>query len=210
MIRIAPFRPITHPRRRGLSLLELILALSMTTLVASGVAGMLAGLGSGIAVGRDARTSMLATSATQRRVLDTLADHAAVLEITPTRAVLWAGDVQPGGSVDAGELRWLTVDDEQGLVLERVVFPEDWTTLERAMIDRRITPADDPWSVVATLRGRDVIERRVLADGLRTASLTLIDDGRGLRIDLAFDLPTGRSDATVTVPIHDERPEGWR
>ena len=53
-------------RRRGLSLLELVLALAMTTLVATGVAGMLAGLGSGIAVGRDARTAMLATAEARR------------------------------------------------------------------------------------------------------------------------------------------------
>jgi hypothetical protein len=197
-------------RRRGLSLLELILGLAMTTLVAGGVTGMLAGLGSGIAVGRDARTSMLAASATQRRVLDELTDHAALLETSPERAVLWQGDLRPGGSIEASELVWLSADDVAGLVVERMAFPENWTTLERAMVDRRVHAGDDLWSIAATLRGRGVIERRVLADGLVSASLSAIDDRHGVRIDLGFDLPTGRSDATVIVPIRNQTPEAWR
>ncbi len=193
-------------RRRGLTLLELVLALAMTTLVAGGVAGMLAGLGSGIAVGRDARTSMLAASATQRRVHDVLADHAAMLEVAADRAVLWSGDRRPDGAIDASELVWLSFDDGDGLVLERVTFPDDWTTLERAVVDRRVDDDDDLWSLAATLRGRGVMERRVLADGVLAGSFSRIDGGRGLRIDLGFDLPTGRSDATVVVPVRDERP----
>ena len=197
-------------RRRGLSLLELILGLSMTTLVAAGVAGMLAGLGSGIAVGRDARTSMLAAAATQRRVLEDVADHAAILDHSPDRAVLWLGDLRPGGTVEASELTWISTDDPDGLVMERVVFPDDWTTLERAMVDRRVDADDDLWEIAATLRGRGVLERRVLADDLLGVTLTTLDGGRGLRIDLAFELATGRHDATITIPIRDRMPEAWR
>ncbi len=196
--------------RRGLSLLELILGLSMTTLVAGGVAGMLAGLGSGIAVGRDARTSMLASAATQRRVLEDVADHAAILDDSPDRVVLWQGDLRPGGTVEASELTWISADGPDGLVLERVVFPDDWTTLERAMVDRRVDADDDLWNIAATLRGRDVVERRVLADDLLDVTLSTLDEGRGLRIDLAFELPTGRHDATITIPIRDRMPEAWR
>jgi hypothetical protein len=197
-------------RHRGLSLLELVLGLSMTTLVAAGVAGMLAGLGSGIAVGRDARTSLLTASATQRRVHESLADHAAVLEWTPARAVLWRGDLRPGGTVEASELAWLSADELAGLVLERIVFPDDWTTLEQALVDRRVDADDDLWSLVATLRGRGVIERRVLADGVSTAAMDRIDGGRGLRLDLTFDLPTGASSTTITIPVRDDLPEAWR
>ena len=196
--------------RRGLTLLELVLGLAMTTLVAGGVAGMLAGLGSGIAVGRDARTAMLAASATQRRMHDALTDQSAIISLDAERCVVWEGDRRPGGTVEASELAWLSVDDDAELVLERVEFPEDWTTLEQALVDRRVDADDDLWSVLATLRGRGVIKRRVLADGLLDAWFTSIDDGRGLRVDLGFDLPTGRSDTTVTVPVRDEFPEGWR
>ncbi len=196
--------------RRGLSLLELVLGLAMTTLVAGGVAGMLAGLGSGIAVGRDARTAMLAASATQRRVSEAIADHAAVLSLDHERGVLWQGDLRPDGVVEASELAWISTGPGSEIVLERVAFPEDWTTLERALVDRRVDGDDDLQAVLATLRGRGVIDRRVLADGILDAWMTTIDDGRGLRIDLGFDLPTGRSDTTVIVPVRDEFPEGWR
>jgi hypothetical protein len=196
--------------RRGLTLLELVLGLAMTTLVAGGVAGMLAGLGSGIAVGRDARTAMLAASATQRRMHDALTDQAAIISLDAERCVVWEGDRRPGGTVEASELAWLSVDDDAELVLERVEFPEDWTTLEQALVDRRVDADDDLWPVLATLRGRGVIKRRVLADGLLDAWFTSIDDGRGLRVDLGFDLPTGRSDTTVTIPVRDDFPEGWR
>ncbi len=194
-------------RRRGLSLLELVLALAMTTLVASGVTGMLAGLGSGIAVGRDARTAMLATAACQRRITNELADHAAILESNPTRTVLWVGDERPGGMVETSELTWLSADSSDEIVLERIVFPDDWTMLERSMVDRRLAPDDDPWTALGTLRARGVIERTVLADALIDARFTTIAGGRGLRIDVGFDLPTGRSEATISVPVRDAPPE---
>lgn len=194
-------------RRRGLSLLELVLALAMTTLVATGVAGMLAGLGSGIAVGRDARTAMLATAASQRRITTELADHAAILESNPTRAVLWVGDERPGGTVEASELTWVSLEASDELVLERVVFPDDWSTLERAMADRRLAPGDDPWTTLGSMRTRGVIERTVLADALTDARLTEIAEGRGLRIDLGFDLPTGPGEATISVPVRHAPPE---
>lgn len=194
-------------RRRGLSLLELVLALAMTTLVASGVTGMLAGLGSGIAAGRDVRTAMLATVASQRRITSELADHAAILESAPTRAVLWVGDERPGGTVETSELTWLSADASEEIVLERIVFPDDWSTLERSMADRRLGPDDDPWTALGTLRARGVVERIVLADALTDARFAVVSDGRGLRIDLGFDLPTGRSEATISVPVRDAPPE---
>ena len=95
-------------------------------------------------------------------------------------------------------------------MIERVVFPDDWSTLERAMADRQLGHDDDPWQALETMRARGTIRRTVVADALVEARFTTIADGRGLRIDLAFDLPTGRGDATIGVPVRDDRPEIMR
>lgn len=204
-------RCIPRVRRiRGLSLVELILALSMTALVASGVAGMLAGVGTGIAVGRDARTSMLAASASQRRILDDLADHACVLESTPTKAVAWSGDLRSGGEVEASELAWISFDPtSRTLAVERVSIPDDWSAMDRAFGDPRLEPGQDPWTLLAAMRTRGIVQRRVLADGLIDSVFTTLADGATLRIDLEFDLDSASGETTVAVAFRGTEPGAW-
>ena len=65
--------------RRGFTMLELVLSLAITVLVAAGVAAMLGGIATGIALGSDTRTGLLATAATHGRLTEDLAGIASVL-----------------------------------------------------------------------------------------------------------------------------------
>lgn len=196
--------------RRGMTLIELVLAIAITTLVASGIAGMLSGLSTGLVIGEETRTGMLATSASHRRVHLALGDPAGVLSSKTTDAVVWFGDAHAGGHLEPSELGWLEFDGRRGeLALERIEFPEDWTALDRAAVDRPIAVGADLWQVRDRFREDELIHRKVLADGLVDASIVEGAVDAAIRFDLLFDLTTVRTPATISVPTRGLAPQEW-
>ena len=197
-------------------MLELVLSLAITVLVAAGVAAMLGGIATGIALGSDTRTGLLATAATHGRLTEDLAGIAPVLQRSPDgrATVLWNGDMVPGGRVEPSELRWLEFDPVRGELLRfEIRFPEDWTPLERAEHDRPIAGGDGLEEALKHAEDAGILHRDVLVDGLIDAiigSATVGPQPRELRMDLTFDLATGPLEATTIVTCHDLQPGAWR
>jgi hypothetical protein len=197
-------------------MLELVLSLAITVLVAAGVAAMLGGIATGIALGSDTRTGLLATAATHGRLTEDLAGIASVLERSDDgRAmVLWNGDVVPGDRVEPSELRWLEFDPVRGeLRRSEIRFPTDWTPLERAEHDRPISGAIELAEAFRRAEQAGILHQDVLVDGLVDTvigSASVNPRTRELRLDLTFDLATGPLEATTIVPCHDLEPEVWR
>ena len=203
-------------RRLGFTMLELVLSLAITVLVAAGVAAMLGGIATGIALGSDTRTGLLATAATHGRLTEDLAGIASVLQRSPDgrATVLWNGDLVPGGRVEPSELRWLEFDPVRGELLRfEIRFPEDWTPLERAEHDRPIAGENELDEAFKHAEDAGILDRDVLVDGLIDTvigSAGLNPEIRELRVDLTFDLATGPLEATAIVSCHDLKPEVWR
>ena len=197
-------------RRHGLTLVELLVSLAVTALVAAGVAALLAGLGAGLASGADTRTSMLASVSTHRRVVESLSSGVVVLRADGDDALVWLGDDVPGGMVEASEAAWIILDREAGeLAMETVDFPDDLSSFERALLDRRLIDREDDRRVLAELRGRGFVNRLVIADGLVDAALSSERSGGILRIDVSFDLQTGPAPWNSTLLLPGQTPEGW-
>lgn len=179
---------------RGLSLVELLLALTISSLVAAGVAAMLGGVATGIAVGTDARTGMLASGVIQGRFVEAISPGACILGAEEHRAALWLGDMTPGGQVEPSECAWMIYDPDLGLLsIERVVFPDDWSPIQRAKFDRPLRPNTDPFPLLEEAREAGIVEREILADSIADAQFGI--EGSPLeqsqvRLDLWLDLPT--------------------
>ena len=202
--------------RRGFTMLELVLSLAITVLVAAGVAAMLGGIATGIALGSDTRTGLLATAATHGRLTEDLAGIASILHRGPEgrKTVLWNGDLVPGGRVEPSEIRWLEFDSERGeLVRSEIRFPEDWSPLDRAEHDRPVSGTIELDETLRRAGDAGILHREVLVDGLVDVvigSANLKPGTRELRVDLTFQLATGPLEATAIVSCHDLQPEAWR
>ena len=199
--------------RRGFTMIELLLSLAITAVVAAGVAAMLGGLATGIALGSDARTGLLATAATHGRLVEELVDTGCVLAIKDDDAVLWKGDLTPGGLIDPSELRWITFDPERGeLYRSSIRFPEDWSTIDRLTFDRPIIRASQLSAEWNRAESRGILEHEILADGLlfaRSSAPTPFIEATEFRIDLTFDLATGPVEATTVIICHGDQPSEW-
>ncbi|MCH2160576.1 MAG: prepilin-type N-terminal cleavage/methylation domain-containing protein [Phycisphaerales bacterium] len=200
--------------RRGFTLVELLMGLAVTGVVAAGITAMLGGVATGIAVGTDARTGMLATGIIQGRLAEAVTPAACVLSGEPHRVTLWLGESRPGGLVEPSELAWLTIAPEDGVVrMERVVFPDQWDAITRARVDRPIRANTDPFPVLDELRTLGIIDTEILADGVLQGMFrdpNNMTTSREIRIDLELDLPTGPRPAAVIVVLEShQRPPEW-
>ena len=93
--------------RRGMTLLELLLAISITSTVALGIVGMMDALTDGILNQRDTRASVLRAGLSQTRVSSYIARARCLLDLEDHRVVMWLEDADGDDAVDATEVRWL-------------------------------------------------------------------------------------------------------
>ncbi len=95
------------PVRRGMTLLELLLASTSTATVALGIVGMTSALTDGIMDQHDTRASVLRAGVSQSRVSAYIARSRCLLDLEEDRIVLWLEDADGDEAVDGVEVRWL-------------------------------------------------------------------------------------------------------
>ena len=86
--------------RRGMTLLELLLAVSVTSTVALGIVGMMDALTNGIIDQRDTRASILRAGLSQTRVSSYIARARCLLDLEDHRVVMWLEDTDGDEAVD--------------------------------------------------------------------------------------------------------------
>lgn len=181
---------IQRTTRHGLSLLELILATSITAMVAGAIAGMLSAVTTGVGSRNDGRAAMIRTNAANVRLASYVAPARCFLGVYPDNGIaLWQADTRESGTVHATEIRWLLYDtDTESLNVYFVQFPEEWEQAAKDLADTE-HPASTDWiTVLETFQTAGYISAVPLVDGLAGVS-TQIDDADPLDARCAyFDL----------------------
>ncbi len=167
-----PATPRPH-LRRGLSLIELMLAVTITALVGAAIAGMLNAVTVGVDTRRDNRSMMVRSSLAQARLNAYIAPARCVLYRSGANLVLWFNDQKQSETVHASEVRWLDYDASAGeITVSFVQFPENWSQTETDLADREF-PADSDWPRVRDFYdARGHLARLTLVDGLDSVTLT--------------------------------------
>ncbi len=119
--------------RRGLSLLEMTLAIGITAIIGAAIASMMAAAANSLTSKDDGRQSAIRVATTQIRLGAYIAPSRCILDKNNTTITLWLEDSTEGKTVHASEIRWIQFDDvTHELKVKLVNFPEEWS---QSMID---------------------------------------------------------------------------
>lgn len=182
--------------RGGMSLLELMLALAVTAMVATAISGMLHAMTTGVVTRRDSRGVMVRATTAQTRLAAYISPARCVLDSSNGDAVVWFDDSRQSDTVHASEIRWIIFDDaSDGIDVWFVNFPDTWTETEQTLADLEFAKNSD-WSIVlAAFTAAGQIGSMRLVDGLSDASIILdaVDphDTRVVSYDLDFTVDGG-------------------
>jgi hypothetical protein len=157
----------TATPRCAMTLLELMIGLSITALIAGAISGMMSAVSTGLVSGRDHRATMIRAAAAQARLSAYLAPGRCLLEVRPDQVVLWLGDDRADDRVQASEVRWIRHNPMAGtLEVHAVRFPSAWTAATRDLENQTLS-ADAAWdTVLSSYAARGLVDRLTLVDGL--------------------------------------------
>jgi prepilin-type N-terminal cleavage/methylation domain-containing protein len=195
-------RPIPHahgpPRsrqHRGLTLIELMLALTITLMVAGAMSGMLSAVSAGVTDRQDTRGVMIRSSAATSKLSAYISPARAIWGVSETTVAIWLNDDRQGGGIHATEVRWLVYDPTNDVLEVRFVkFPDEWTQTARDLSD-----IEYPKSV------SDAAVYAKYLDSGHIASLRLLDhvEGFSAKLDTSAALDARRVTFTLTFTATD-------
>ena len=193
--------------RRGLSMLELMLALTITAMVAAAIAGMISVVTVGVDMRRDTRTIMVRGATTQSRLSAYIAPSRCFLAKDSTGFVIWLNDTRQSDTIHATEVRWLAYDaDQRTLVARYVEFPSEWSQAACDMADLEY-PVTSNWAkVLEAYQAAGHVGAMTLIDELDGGAVALDQtdplDARYVKLDLTFTATDGEPvDLTVASAI---------
>ncbi len=191
-------------RRRGLTLLELTLALSVTAMVGLGVAATLTLVGRGSEADREARSLLLRAHAAQTRFRAYLEPALSLLQYDEAEGVaLWLHDQETPGKINLSEVRVIWINKVAGkMIVEWVSFPEEWTELQKAAFDTAVDPGTSFFTVMEEQRAAGFTALLDLMDGLEHATMAFdtedVQQARRAELRMEFLTSDGRSSETMS------------
>ncbi|TVQ64965.1 MAG: hypothetical protein EA379_00560 [Phycisphaerales bacterium] len=192
----------TNARRgaRGMTLIELTLALIVTAMMGLAIASMMAMVGSVAQTDRDGRSVMLRAHAGQTRLGVYMGHALCALQHAPERHALavWLHDKNAPGAVNLTEFRVVWHDPVSGsLSVERVAFPDHWSEMMKEQADVPLAKTTDFVSVMQTQRSLGFTKTTTLLDNVWTAQWTLsaapAQDAHRVRLAMTLGVDEERS-----------------
>jgi prepilin-type N-terminal cleavage/methylation domain-containing protein len=196
---------------RGMTLLELMIGLSITALIAGAISGMMSAVTSGIHTNRDARTVMIRAHAGQTRLSAYLAPCRSVLAVNENEIVVWFEDERADNHVQVKEVRWLRFDAvAMELGVHFVQFPAVWTAATVDLENITLAPDEDWDDVLLDFAARGLERRLTLIDGLGSFSATTDEpaaiDSRHVTCALGMETTAGIQPVHVSATIRMHQP----
>ncbi len=174
--------------RRGMTLLEVLLAVAVTGMVGAGVTAMMSSLTSSMIAHHDTRSSTLRAGLSQARLSSYVTRCRCLLDCEPSQLVLWLEDADGDDAIDATEVRWVRHDAAE----QRVQVT--WVTDPHAVLDA-------PYSNPTSVDWWDQLRQLQLIASIQSGSLDLL---HGVPV-WAFRGPDGPSDHARRAAAMDQR-----
>jgi pilin/secretion family protein with methylation motif len=159
-------------RRAGLTLLELIIAIAITSMIGLGISSMLTMVAQGTSADQDRRTSVIRVHALNVRLRAYLSDALNFLQHDSRKGiVVWIHDIGSDRYVHLTELRVLWWDSVNGtLSSERIEFPSNWSAYQVQIADLAVPASTDFFSLLNSYRASGYTVTEMLLDNIETLS----------------------------------------
>ncbi len=119
--------------RRGLSLLETLLAISITSVIGVAISALMAAASNSLSSKDDGRGTSIQLATTQIRLGAYIAPSLCVLDHSNSHVTLWFEDNRTSSTVHVSEIRWIAFDEAtKTLSVKFVDFPQSWS---QSMVD---------------------------------------------------------------------------
>ena len=177
--------------RRGISLLETLLAISITSVIGIAISSLMAATTNSLSSKDDGRSSAIRLATTQIRLGAYIAPSLCVLDKSADQIVLWFEDSRLSNTVHALEIRWLTFDDEdKTLSVKFVDFPASWTQTMVDAADIECSSLTDYGSLLTSFESSDHITTVPLVDAMNTCNFWInqVDPLEATRVSVRFSL----------------------
>jgi len=196
---------------RGLTLLELMLALTITVLVAGAMSGMMAAVSSGVMDRKDSRSAVIRAAGADAKLDAYINPARAIWAVESDKVAFWLNDTRQGNAIHATEIRWLVYDaDEDALDVHFVKFPENWTQSARDLSDNEFAKNTDHELVYTKYLEAGYMASLRLIDGLTGFSISTNDpdalDSTQIVFHLEFEGTEGPIQTTVPVTLGGHNP----
>ena len=159
--------------RRGLTLIELILALTITAMVAAAIGVMISAIESGESSRRDNRDIVIRTYAATTRLSAYLTRCMSVLDVAGASAVVWDS---VNNSID----------------VYFVDFPDEWNEVQQALEDDEYLSGTDWSAVLSSYTSAGYVSNITLVDGVSSLTITtdqpIAVDSTSITLDIGFHL----------------------
>ncbi len=169
------FRPTLRAARRGLTLLEFMISILITALIAVTMGGMITAVARSVEADRYSRESIVRGQALDVRLGSYIRPALCILDASarPESAVIWLEDSRVSGTVHLTEIRWIERDAATDtVVIHYVSFPDSMTQIERDTLDVEVPVAGaDWWAALATMQASGYTAQIRLCD--EVAALTI-------------------------------------
>lgn len=115
-------------RGGGMTIVELLLAMSITSIVALAASGMLSAVSYGQSERTDLRSLVVRQQLVSHRLSAAIRASRSVLDANANMLALWTSDTNNDGVAQVNEVRWIVLaSDEQTITSHVVSFPVAWT-----------------------------------------------------------------------------------
>lgn len=201
--------------RRGLSLLEMTLAIGITSIIGAAIASMMAAAANSLASKDDGRQSAIRLATTQVRLGAYIAPSRCLLANSNSHITLWFEDTNESRTVHASEIRWIHFDEQTSLLTVKFInFPDEWS---QSMIDEANIECDSLTNyelLLASFETTGLVDSIPLVDAIQSCNFwinnTIPIEATQISIRFSLQSNIGTTNDSIideTIRIHQQPSE---
>ena len=197
-------------KQRAFTLIETILALSITAVISLAIATMMAAVSAGINAKDDGRQTAIRIATTKTRIAAYVAPSRCIIDKGTTFVTLWLEDKRESNTIHASEIRWIQFDEStQELQVKFVDFPESWSQSLIDSADLELSKSSNFASILSDFELSNLINSISIVDSMQSCSIWANDSDpfEATQISMRFSLKstmgeTGQALIDETIRLH--------